>query len=290
MALINRHPKLTDYFVGYPGLTVDTPLDEVPRIVRPYEFGRVIHFPSLKLRIDHDFWAAVPTEGYALLKKLVSSPAAGDPADDARLDRRLAQAQVARGLARDLKREVVRIYEQMLPIYERLFEGYRFTGRQAVWRLNTIRNENMHVDTYRHEVKDHFARVFINLDSQPRIWMTSYGIEQMFARFGRELSDEALRAGDPAAFRLALNTAAFGGRTTMWWDEAPRHVVYFDPGDVWAVDSRQVAHQIFYGRRAVSIDFFVQPDSMAKPKRHYLKMAESLRLRAVAERTAAAAQ
>ena len=50
-----------------------------------------------------------------------------------------------------------------------------------------------------------------------------------------------------------------------------------DPGDVWIVDSRQIAHQIFYGRRALSIDFSVKRESMENPDRHYLSFVDRFR-------------
>ncbi len=149
-----------------------------------------------------------------------------------------------------------------------------------VWRLNTVRNENLHVDTYVDDFQDHFARLFINLDNQPRIWTTSWTLEEMYARYGDQLPREMLLNSHPGDIHKAINAVSFGGgRSTVWWDKQPRHVVYFDPGDIWAVDSRQVAHQIFYGRRAVSIDFFVDRDSMMKPKRHYLAAAARFRSR-----------
>ncbi len=278
MAVIYKHPKLTDYFRKY-GVTTSTPRAEIPSIIRPYEGAQVLQFADLDFDIDHDFWAELKTDDLARLKKLSSSPSPGDPSHDPVLDRRLEEAGVDGGLKRKLRREITRLYDRALPIYEALFSGYRFTRRQVVWRLNTVRNENMHVDTYVEDFNDHFARLFINLDNQPRIWMTSWTLEEMYAHYGEQLPREMLYASDPGAIHKAINTACFGGRSTVWWDKQPRHVAYFDPGDVWAVDSRQVAHQIFYGRRAVSIDFFVDKDSMQKPKRHYLAAAARFRSR-----------
>lgn len=272
MAVIYKHPELADYFTQV-GVRASTPASDIPSIVKPYEFGRVIGFPKLDLAVDHDFWAGLPTDQIVRLKKLSSSPSPGDPSRDPVLDRRLAEAQVPQGLKRRLKKEIVRLYDQLLPIYEKLFAEYRFTRRQAVWRLNTIRNENMHVDTYVDQFTDHFARLFVNLDNQPRIWMTSWSLEAMYARFGDRIARDVLEKGSPGEVHAAINAAAFGGRSTVWWDNQPRHVAFFDPGDVWAVDSRQISHQILYGRRAVSIDFFVDPESMTKRKRHYLNLA-----------------
>lgn len=289
MPVLFKNPVLEDYFTKVGNVRADMPVDAVPSIVRPYESARVLYFRDLKFAIDHDFWASLPTEGFPRLKKLSSSPGAGDFQNDPVLERRLQDANVPIDLERRLRREINRLYEQVLPVYEGLFKGYRFVRRQIVWRLNTVRNENLHIDTYANELKDHFARLFINLDNQPRIWMTSYGIDALYERFGDRIPREILTEGSASQMHVALNNAAFGGRSTVWWDRQPRHVAYFDPGDVWAVDSRQVSHQIFYGRRAVSIDFFVDRGSMAKPKRHYFAIAEANRARLLANSSPAAA-
>ena len=276
MAVIYKNPELSDYFAKL-NIRADTPRAQIPSIVKAYEGGKVIEFPRLDLQIDHDFWAGLKTDDLARLKKLSSSPTPGDPGHDPVLDIRLAEAGVPWGLKRKLRREIGRLYERVLPVYEALFSGYRFTRRQVVWRLNTVRNENMHVDTYMTDFSDHFARLFINLDDQPRIWSTSWTLDELYARFGHQLPRDWVLKSEPGEIHRAVNEAAFGGRSTIWWDKQPRHVVYFEPGDVWAVDSRQVAHQIFYGRRAVSIDFFVDPETMVKPKRHYLFTAARFR-------------
>jgi hypothetical protein len=289
LPIVFKHPELSDPFAKISIVRKGSPPSEIPSIVRPYEAGRVLHFPNLRFDIDHDFWAALPTESFRKLKKLSSSPATDDYGRDPLLDRRLDDAQTPADLKKRLKKEIRRFYEQALPVYEALFAGYAFTRRQVVWRLNTIRNENLHIDTYDTEIPDHFARLFINLDNQPRVWMTSYGVEELFERFGERIEREVLERGTPGQIRIALNEAAFGGKSTIWWDGQPRHVAYFDPGEVWAVDSRQLSHQIFYGRRAVSIDFFVDPESMHKPKRHYLRMANAYRRKALAARPAARA-
>ena len=290
LPVIFTHPDLPDDFVKIGDVRADTPAGAIPSIVRPYEAGRALYFPQLKFDIDHDFWADLATEGCPKLKKLPSSPDRDDPAKDPVLDRRLVDAGLPKTLERRLRREIARFYKSALPVYEALFAGYRFTRRQVVWRLNTVRNENLHVDTYAAPYRDHFARLFINLDNQPRIWMTSWSLDELYARFGGEIDPQVLATASANDLHTAVSRAAFGGRSTIWWDRQPRHVAYFDPGDVWAVDSRQLSHQIFYGRRAVSIDFFVDPASMAKPKRQYLTLAERFRKRAQAAQMAQAAE
>ena len=277
MPVVFKNPDLTDYFVVRDDVRRGTPPASIAPITQPYEAGRIVVFPKLKLDIDFGFWASLPTDDYPALKKLSSTALSDDFRRDPLLDRKLAAAALPPEMEQAMRAQMHRIYEQVLPIYARLFGDYRFTRRQVVWRLNTIRNENLHVDTYKEPLPQHFARLFINLDDQPRIWNTSYTIDQIYQRFGSVLDERLIREGDGDAIYRALNGAAFGGKSAIWWDRQPRHVVYFDPGDVWCVDSRQVAHQIFYGRRAVSFDFFVDPASMAQPDKHYLRLAEGYR-------------
>lgn len=279
MATIFRNPDLTDYFLEIPEVTIGTPLEDIRPITEAYESGKVIYFPNLKFDIDFNFWENIPTDQYPDLKKISSLAAANAAGADNILERHLARAAVPEELSVQIRPQLRKFYERAIPIYERLFADYTFTVRRATWRLNTIHNEDMHIDTYAQEFEDHFARMFINLDRQPRIWTTSFTIDEIMERFGASAAPKVIKSGTRAQVWKELNKIAFGPQH-VWWDNQPRHVIYFDPGDVWIVDSRQVSHQIFYGRRAVSVDFFVNPATMLNPEKHYLRIAENFQERA----------
>jgi hypothetical protein len=86
---------------------------------------------------------------------------------------------------------------------------------------------------------------------------------------------ETLNAGDLCK---ALNFHVFGGMNSVYEDlKQPRHLAFFEPGEVWFVDSRTVAHQIFYGRQAVSSESVVERQNMADPARHYLARTDARR-------------
>jgi hypothetical protein len=260
MPVVFKNPNLTDYFVEH---------GDASPLTASYEDAKVIALPNLRPIIDHDFWAELPVDEYPGVKK-----APGQADGGATLRGSLRNAGVPEGIASAVHAHAERLLEQVLPVYEQLFAGYRFVRRKIVWRLNAIMNENMHVDAYREPVRDHFARLFINLDNQPRIWNTSYSLPQLYERFGKEAVRRLGASITPEGLHGMLNVLAFGKTAREWWDTQPRHVAYFQPGDCWAVESRTVAHQIFYGRRAVSIDFFVDPKTMVFPERHYLAVAE----------------
>ena len=65
MATIKKNPALTDYFVES-----DTALSTAASLVPDYEAGKVITFPQLNLKIDHVFWASLPTNDLPGFKKL----------------------------------------------------------------------------------------------------------------------------------------------------------------------------------------------------------------------------
>jgi hypothetical protein len=180
-------------------------------------------------------------------------------------------------LADTLCHKIHAIYDELIPLYEAVFAGYSFHRRKVSWRLNTIMAENMHIDTYKEENEEHFARMFVNLDTQPRIWQTSWRVQDMIEQASGRISPEDLEGLSRGDVWSKLNTAFFGRNSREWWDDQPRHIAFFSPGDVWVVDSRQVAHQIFYGRRALSIDFFVSKEHMNNPGVQYLNIAESFR-------------
>jgi hypothetical protein len=288
MAIIKKNPNLPDYFLEVRGVELGARPAAVPNIVGQYEDAKVIWFPELKPSIDTDFWASLDTSRFPALKKLSTHPNLDGTQDYLPTTAHIEKAGVDSGLAAEVARQMSSVLAQLMPLYRPLFGGYQFTRGKVVWRLHDIYAENLHVDTYREANPDHFARVFINLDTQPRIWHTSWQAQDvMRIAKGRLPRQECtnLSANDLWG---AINRSVFGKTSREWWDDQPRHVAFFEPGDVWSVDSRLVAHQIFYGRRAVSIDFAVDPATMRSGDKHYLRLAESARASVLASPAASA--
>ena len=291
MATIKKNPNLPDYFLEVRGVTLETPPSEVPSIVDRYEDAKVMWFPELKPKIDADFWASLDTGSMPALKKLgtiVNTDGSQDDSTATEQIARLTKAGVDAGLAAEVARQMSSLLEQVMPVYQRVFGDYRFTKGRVVWRLQDIYTENLHLDAYGAANPEHFARMFINLDTQPRIWHTSWQAEDVIRIAKERLPRKYVTMLSPNELWVALNYAVFGKTSREWWDDQPRHVAFFEPGDVWSVDSRQVAHQIFYGRRAASIDFTVDPGSMIAGDRQYLRLAESARAKILAKPTGSA--
>lgn len=274
MATLFLNPNLPSYFVSAPEVTsAETARSYVPE----FEAGKVVTFPNLKASVDHDFWASLDTREYPALRKL-----GGLVQDDHNLTVKLhreslRQRGVAEGMVNTLCDQFQAIYAALLPVYRAVFADYRFEKKKVVWRLNTLMNENMHLDVYDEERPEHFARMFINLDTQPRIWQTSWTVDDLIDQLKGRIPESAIREKSRADLWKELSFALFGPSPQQWWDNQPHHVAYFDPGDIWIVDSRQVTHQIFYGRRALSIDFSVARESMQDQSRHYLSFVDRFR-------------
>ncbi|MBO9669760.1 MAG: Kdo hydroxylase family protein [Sphingobium sp.] len=268
------NPKLPNYFVE----AAEVASGRIEKSYVPeYESGKVITFPNLKIDIDFDFWANLDRESNRNLKKFRSSVANFDMHDVDDHLQRMIEAGVNDTTAEKLIDNMRSIYQQIIPTYLSIFSGYEFTKRKTVWRLATVMNENMHIDAYKGESEDYPARMFINLDNQPRIWQTSWPVDDICAMNAGKIDPRKLENMTRGDVWAQLNHVTFGKGTAEWWDSQPRHVSYFDPGDIWIVDSRQISHQIFYGRRALSIDFAIPGRSMLEPARHYLNLAEQFR-------------
>lgn len=276
MPKLFANPRLPDYFLSAPEVTSS---GTARSYVDEYEGAKVVVFPNLANDIDHEFWAALDTDRYRELKKFgpILQPGVDAAEQRHQLQKALAVRGIDKPVANALIEQFQRLMAHMVPAYQAIFADYDFDRWKVMLRLNTIMAENMHIDTYKTENEQHFARMFINLDTQPRIWHTSWRVGDMVERAVGRIPPGELDGLTRGEVWSRLNSKFFGQNSREWWDEQPRHIAFFSPGDAWIVDSRQVAHQIFYGRRALSIDFSVPKQLMKDPSLHYLDIAERFR-------------
>lgn len=135
-----------------------------------------------------------------------------------------------------------------------MLQGLQPEAVVKVARFSETRMENLHYDLDPGSDDHEAFRLYINIDSAPRIWATSYQASPLASRLAAQLDLTRFEGAPAEALAKELTTRAFGGWHERATDRnAPRHYVYFDPGDVWVVDGRSVAHQVMYGRRVVSI-------------------------------------
>jgi len=160
-----------------------------------------------------------------------------------------------------------------------IFSGYRFSRREIIWRFAETRVENLHFDTDKNCDDLELIRLYVNLDDVPRIWYTggtfaSLGNEWYekldLGRFRNESHDKLLKE---------LTMKVFGDWHARGRDKVPRHLVMFEPGDVWLSDGRLVAHQVVYGRRVVSTLFVAPADAVPDPTNTFAQKVAELHRR-----------
>jgi hypothetical protein len=114
------------------------------------------------------------------------------------------------------------------------------------------------------------------LDQRPRIWHTSHNFVTYARHLYREHNLGRFAGKDPNELVNYLCGDILGGTANACRDSLPRHVMAFEPGEVWFGESRMISHQIFYGERAMVYMFFVRPDGMLSPSTRFNHQVEAL--------------
>ena len=165
--------------------------------------------------------------------------------------------------------EVLSIFEACFPKYD----PFRFIPSV---RLTRTMFENLHWDNHSIDDDFHQARIFVNLDSRPRIWSVSHRFTD-WVRENYAEHDLARFAGkDPNLMLDYITGDVLGGTRKTWMDQQPRHRVAFDPGEVWLGESRMISHQIYYGESAMVYMWFVRAASMADPDNRFNNRVEEI--------------
>jgi hypothetical protein len=169
-----------------------------------------------------------------------------------------------------------------LDLFATCFPTYSYFRVVPSVRLTTTMFENLHWDN--HQIDDDFqqVRIFCNLDQRPRLWHTSHNFVTYAEQVYREHNLERFAGQDPNELNNYICGDILGGTRKACTDALPRHVIAFDPGEVWFGESRMISHQIFYGERAMVYMFFVSPNGMQAPDRRFNQQVEDLHRRMAA--------
>jgi hypothetical protein len=293
MARIFKHSGVEDYFV-------ESDLrDEAARrsVAALYEAGKIILLRNVAIDYDAAFLATVNFPQDAELKKFKSWRLLQEM-DRGGMRRILGMSPGPmsdlllrtvfvgdRGRLRHFSQQMLAINEQVGALTSRLFPSYRIIADRITWRFQETVNENLHLDVYKEDLRDHHLRLFINLDSVPRIWHTSHTLQTILDEHLSLLDPEFVRTETPGRICHDLNFAVFKSFPDAGREGCAKHIVFFEPGEVWLVDSRKVSHQIFYGRKALSTDHAVDRNSMLDPTTHYYELVERRRVASASRRS-----
>lgn len=295
MARIERHPDVDDYIV-YMTLPEIEARGGIPDI---YEEGRMVIIKDYRMKFDFDAMALLDNaidavEDVRIRKtlkklqataffdgapptvsknpfgasKLVFSDAVRQAVFDVlcRGDRVLFDR--ASASLKEAHEEILRIFSICFPNYE----AFRFIPSL---RLTQTLFENLHWDNHSIDDDFHQARIFVNLDTRPRIWHVSHRFMDYARQLYRDHDLGRFAGKDPNQMVEYINMSV-GGTLETWRESLPKHRIAFEPGEVWLGESRMISHQIFYGERAMVYMWFVRAATMANTDNRFNKRFEKL--------------
>lgn len=283
MAQIFRHPEVEDYFHS---LDFNQPIESLSHeAIRLYESAQVFLLKNANVDCDREFLSSLRFENTTAAKKFKSLDfekrylAFRKKKVDIEFYRELLQSTFNGDYARMdyFAEQVGSINRQTSAIIDKLFGSYRIEKPSITWRLTETINENLHVDVYNEDFPEHHLRLFVNLDVVPRIWHTSHTLEHLLQTSLHLLDNNFLQTATPGRICHALNFAVFKGFPEAGREGMPKHIAFFDPGEIWCVDSRKISHQIFYGRKALSTEHAIQRASMTDSNAHYYEIVNRYR-------------
>ena len=168
---------------------------------------------------------------------------------------------------------------QVEGVYRQIFPNYKLNKGVFTWRFTSTLFENLHWDNFHTPEDFHQVRVFVNVDSSPRIWRISHKIEEYARQIYEQKGLARWRAETPDQFNFRINNKILGGMERPLMDGLDLHHLAFDQGDIWLAETRIASHQIYSGRRAIASMFYVDPMSMDDPEQRFNRRIERLHSR-----------
>jgi hypothetical protein len=171
-----------------------------------------------------------------------------------------------KGLFGKFEAEVRAVNTGIRRVLDEILRHYRVTATDIIWRHTETRVENLHFDIDKDAADFESVRLYLNMDSVPRMWNTSHQLSRILRGYYDEL--ELAKTAELPLERLLqiLSLRLFGNWSSRGREQFPHHMVLFEPGDVWICDGRAIPHQVIYGRRVASS--FYRLDKGALPAWH----------------------
>ena len=290
MALIERHPDVEDYILemSLPQIAARGGVADL------IEEGKMVLIKDYRLDVDFAALGELEKSTAAIgdrqlrrqIKKLEAPQFFDGPKPRrwgrVRLDDPLRQALFDVMCRRDRKLfsraadALSHAHDEALRLFDVCLSGYDPFRLVPSVRLTRTLFENLHWDDHSIDEDFHQARIFANLDSRPRIWHVSHRITDMMRQLYDQHDLGRFAGRDPNEMLFYINSQVLGGSSNKWMDQAPRHRIAFDPGEVWLGESRLIAHQIYYGESALVYMWFVRAASMVDPARRFNAQVEAV--------------
>ena len=275
MTQLYLHPAIEDYFVEYDmGSVRRSPADGGPqdlrrRLMEDYVAEKCILLRGASIDYDRAFVGSMKFPPTWFFKKFPShalerpKPLERDPVKQD-LCRQLFGGDS--GLFRKFEAEVRAFNAGVRGLLGELLRHHKVTAGDIIWRHTETRVENLHFDIDDGAADFESVRFYLNMDDAPRIWHTSHPLSRLLDAGYNELGLQAFEGQPLERLLQVLSQRLFGNWASRGREQFPRHMVLFEPGDIWICDGRTVPHQVIYGRRVASS--FYRLDKAALPPWH----------------------
>lgn len=133
-------------------------------------------------------------------------------------------------------------------------------------RLSETPTQNLHLDSYKNDVfmqDKEVIRLFANIDSIDRIWSIGETAEEYASHYlGSHARDGEVLIEMPDSYEDFLtrdtlsqqvNRHCLGNGSVEHSSGMAKHTLCFPPQSAWLLDTRRVAHQVIFGRRAMGL-------------------------------------
>ena len=279
MTTIIKNPKIADYFceVSYPDV-----LTKESGIAPLFESGKLILLQDYPLDLDYSFLNTISfVDAQQSLtgkdvdriqklsyKRILSI-------DPRSLKNDLQKAIFEKSFEGDSKalryyqEQVKQGHQKILQLFQDLFPRYDCFDLNGTWRFTPTLFENLHWDNFPAMDDRHQARIFINIDQNPRIWHTSHPLEDYCQDNYHQFNLAQFKDTNPNDIINFMDRQVLGGMNNRCLDGLERHSIAFEQGDIWLADSRLISHQIYQGNRAAIYMFHIKPESMHDPEMRF---------------------
>ena len=243
MAHIEWHPALAQNIIVLPSR-------QAKKIRRHYEKGDVVIIGDLKVDADYGFLSKFTPPSISTVRKdkYVFTKKKNGKNENRNSKWSTFSSDFFIDDFKEFQKfqcEVQRVERQIEKIIYSIFRREHFSTEFISWKFQRVDGENMHIDNLACSNHSAQVRLFANLDTAPRLWSVGAHMRE----YAERLFDTAALgelADDPYLFNGRLSQAAFGASHQSC--NEPRHLVEFEPGEIWLTNSALVAHQVRWGR------------------------------------------
>lgn len=158
-----------------------------------------------------------------------------------------------------IRDQISAIFQQLRSDLRKLFPRYRMEEANITFRFSPVTaapDSGRHVDVFGQSWPKHRLKLFLNMDTAPRIWRTSFDILRLLEIYREELRDISPNI-DRNDFNVIVNERL--GRVV------PSHTIRYPTLSCIIGNGETVLHEVVSGNRMIAMEFAVDIDSMLNP-------------------------